>query len=110
MDMPEQHDEPPRRQPGPLTLCSRCPRLTILGHNHRVQFEDDPKLGPKATIYGPIGPETGHHNRAPTMRLSAAVRQWSFTHHMTIRTPTTMQYQGASIFMDEGSMNRALRC
>ena len=51
MAVPEQHDEPPRRQPGPPAARSRCPRLTILGHNQSVNFWGDPKLGPKATTY-----------------------------------------------------------
>jgi hypothetical protein len=51
MAVPEQHDEPPRLQPGPPAARSRCPRLTILGHNQSVNFWGDPKLGPKATTY-----------------------------------------------------------
>ena len=51
MDVPEQHDEPPRRQPGPPARRSRCVRITNPGHNHSVTFRADTGLGPEATTY-----------------------------------------------------------
>ena len=42
MAVPEQPDEPPRRQPGPPAMRNRCPRLTIPGHNSSVKTRGDP--------------------------------------------------------------------
>jgi hypothetical protein len=58
MPVPEQHDEPPRRQPGPAATRSGCPYLTNPRHNQSVTCRVTPKQGPKATIYQAHRPGT----------------------------------------------------
>ena len=57
MPVPEQHDEPPRRQPGPAATRSGCPYLTNPRHNQSVKCRVTPKQGPKAITYQAIDQE-----------------------------------------------------
>jgi hypothetical protein len=75
MPMPEQHDEPPRRQPGVPPTRSGCPYLTNSRHNQSVTCPVTPKQGPKATTYQAHRPENPTHDRAPTIHPSTEVRE-----------------------------------
>jgi hypothetical protein len=67
MAVPEQPDEPPRRQPGPPAMRSRCPRLTTPGHNSSMKTRRDPPT--RAEGHRLSGPSAG--NRPTIVRDDA---------------------------------------